>query len=82
MVFRCSWFLKKLCVCSIPLTGGCPKGGDVALNISNDEPTKAELKPYIKLSKKLQKTLSVFHFNTYYLSVIYDLCKRINRCKM
>ncbi len=58
-------FLKKLWrLFYSPLQGGAQGAGDVALNISNDEPTKAELKTLHKTIKKIAEDIERFSFNT------------------
>ncbi len=58
-------FLKKLWrLFYSPLQGGAQGAGDVVLNISNDEPTKAELKALHKTIKKITEDIERFSFNT------------------
>lgn len=60
-------FLKKLWrLFYSPLQGGVrqPADGDVAFNISNDEPTKGELKTLHKTIKKITEDIERFSFNT------------------
>ncbi len=58
-------FLKKLWrLFYSPLQGGAQGAGDVALNISNDEPTKGELKTLHKTIKKITEDIERFSFNT------------------
>lgn len=60
-------FLKKLWrLFYSPLQGGVRQlaDGDVALNISNDQPTKAELKTLHKTIKKITEDIERFSFNT------------------
>ena len=58
-------FLKKLWrLFYSPLQGGAQGAGDVVLNISNDEPTKGELKTLHKTIKKITEDIERFSFNT------------------
>ena len=58
-------FLKKLWrLFYSPLQGGAQGAGDVALNISDAEPTKAELKTLHKTIKKIAEDIERFSFNT------------------
>jgi leucyl-tRNA synthetase len=58
-------FLKKLWrLFFSPLQGGAQGAGDVAFNISNDEPTKSELKTLHKTIKKITEDIERFSFNT------------------
>ena len=58
-------FLKKLWrLFYSPLQGGAQGAGDVVFNISNDEPTKAELKALHKTIKKVVEDIERFSFNT------------------
>jgi leucyl-tRNA synthetase len=59
-------FLKKLWrLFYLSPSGGVAQGaGEVALNISNDEPTKGELKTLHKTIKKITDDIERFSFNT------------------
>jgi leucyl-tRNA synthetase len=58
-------FLKKLWrLFYSPLQGGAQGAGDVAFNVSNDEPTKGELKTLHKTIKKITEDIERFSFNT------------------
>ena len=58
-------FLKKLWrLFYSPLQGGAQGGGDVAFTVSNDEPTKGELKTLHKTIKKITEDIERFSFNT------------------
>lgn len=58
-------FLKKLWrLFYSPLQGGAQGAGDVSFNVSNDEPTKAELKTLHKTIKKITEDIERFSFNT------------------
>jgi leucyl-tRNA synthetase len=58
-------FLKKLWrLFYSPLQGGAQGAGDVAFNISNEEPTKGELKTLHKTIKKITEDIERFSFNT------------------
>lgn len=59
-------FLKKLwrLFYMSPSGGGAQGAGEAAFNISNDEPTKAELKTYHKTIKKVVEDIERFSFNT------------------
>jgi leucyl-tRNA synthetase len=59
-------FLKKLwrLFYLSPSGGGAQGAGEVALNISNDEPTKGELKTLHKTIKKITEDIERFSFNT------------------
>lgn len=59
-------FLKKLwrLFYMSPSGGGAQGAGEAAFNISNDEPTKAELKTLHKTIKKVVEDIERFSFNT------------------
>ncbi|MBK8368804.1 MAG: leucine--tRNA ligase [Bacteroidetes bacterium] len=58
-------FLKKLWrLFYSPLQGGAQGAGDVAFNVTNDEPTKGELKTIHKTIKKITEDIERFSFNT------------------
>ena len=59
-------FLKKLWrLFYSPFEGGAQRAGDVsAFNVSNDEPTKGELKTLHKTIKKITEDIERFSFNT------------------
>ncbi|MCD6019346.1 MAG: leucyl-tRNA synthetase [Bacteroidetes bacterium] len=58
-------FLKKLWrLFYSSLQGGAQGAGDVAFNVSNDEPTKGELKALHKTIKKITEDIERFSFNT------------------
>ncbi len=58
-------FLKKLWrLFYSPLKGGAQVAGDVAFTVSNDEPTKGELKTLHKTIKKITEDIERFSFNT------------------
>ena len=59
-------FLKKLwrLFYLSPSGGGAQGAGEAALNISNDEPTKGELKTLHKTIKKITEDIERFSFNT------------------
>jgi leucyl-tRNA synthetase len=58
-------FLKKLWrLFYSPLQGGAQGAGDVAFNVTNDEPTKGELKTLHKTIKKITEDIERFSFNT------------------
>jgi leucyl-tRNA synthetase len=58
-------FLKKLWrLFYSPLQGGVQGAGDVVFNVSNDEPTKGELKTLHKTIKKITEDIERFSFNT------------------
>ncbi|MBC7696131.1 MAG: leucine--tRNA ligase [Burkholderiales bacterium] len=58
-------FLKKLWrLFYSPLQGGAHGAGDVVFNVSNDEPSKSELKILHKTIKKITEDIERFSFNT------------------
>ena len=58
-------FLKKLWrLFYSPLQGGAQGAGDIDLNVTNEAPTKAELKALHKTIKKITEDIERFSFNT------------------
>jgi leucyl-tRNA synthetase len=58
-------FLKKLWrLFYSPLQGGAQGAGDVVFHVTNDEPTKGELKTLHKTIKKITEDIERFSFNT------------------